>query len=122
MGVKSFGCEKSTHQAPPIQSWKRIEPCVVCASKSGAVSPICKAMIVSRLFRCCPHNWLTCSFIHVVTTWSIWECCSIDSLLRPLRNLFMTRVEAKLQAQRRAEYHRSLRGPLRHACSVDAFS
>src|SRR3954452_23358058 len=40
MGVKTFGGEKSTHQASPIQSWNRIGPCVVCASKSGAASPI----------------------------------------------------------------------------------
>src|SRR5581483_4831955 len=39
-GVKSFGCEKSTPHESPSQSWKRIRPCVVSASKSGAVSPI----------------------------------------------------------------------------------
>ena len=39
-GVKSFGCEKSTAHESPIQSWKWIVPSVVCASKSGAVSPI----------------------------------------------------------------------------------
>src|SRR5215469_16725160 len=37
-GVKSFGCENSTTQLLPIQSWKRIFPSVVSASKSGAVS------------------------------------------------------------------------------------
>src|SRR5580658_162533 len=37
-GVKSFGCENSTAQLLPIQSWKRILPSVVSASKSGAVS------------------------------------------------------------------------------------
>src|SRR4029079_13681189 len=39
-GVKSFGCENRTAHESPIQSWKRIRPSVVCASKSGAVSPI----------------------------------------------------------------------------------
>src|SRR5262249_21676422 len=43
-GVKYFGCENSTHQDPPIQSWKRILPSVVSVSKSGAVSPIASAM------------------------------------------------------------------------------
>src|SRR6202034_2822132 len=37
-GVKSLGCENSTAQLLPIQSWKRILPSVVSASKSGAVS------------------------------------------------------------------------------------
>src|SRR5919199_3507471 len=41
-GVKSFGCEKSTAHESPIQSWKWIFPSVVSASKSGAVSPICR--------------------------------------------------------------------------------
>jgi len=53
-GVKSFGCEKSTAQESPIQSWKRIRPWVVSASKSGAVSlsasPICAS--VGRRVRC----------------------------------------------------------------------
>src|ERR1700730_7646834 len=39
-GVKSFGCENRTAQESPIHSWKRIFPWLVCASKSGAVSPI----------------------------------------------------------------------------------
>ena len=39
-GVKSFGCENSTAHESPIQSWNRIVPSVVSASKSGAVSPI----------------------------------------------------------------------------------
>ncbi len=39
-GVKSFGCENKITQELPIQSWKRIRPSVVSASKSGAVSPI----------------------------------------------------------------------------------
>ena len=41
-GVKSLGCENSTAHESPIQSWKLIVPSVVSASKSGAVSPICK--------------------------------------------------------------------------------
>src|SRR2546423_5101374 len=44
-GVKSFGCENSTAQESPIQSWKLIGPSVVCAWKSGAVSPILTAML-----------------------------------------------------------------------------
>src|SRR5215831_5085989 len=43
-GVKSFGCEKSTPQELPSQSWKRTFPSVVSASKSGAVSPIANVM------------------------------------------------------------------------------
>src|SRR6185437_9154024 len=43
-GVKSFGCENSTAQLLPIQSWNLILPSVVCASKSGAVSLIASAM------------------------------------------------------------------------------
>src|SRR5919201_1831430 len=46
-GVKSFGCENSTAHESPIQSWKRIRPSVVSASKSGAVSPICNAIYSS---------------------------------------------------------------------------
>src|SRR5258706_2061564 len=47
-GVKSFGWEKSTPHDDPSHSLKRIRPSVVSASKSGARSPICRA-IVSRL-------------------------------------------------------------------------
>src|SRR6266481_810623 len=43
-GVKSFGCENSTHQESPIHSWKRMRPSVVSASKSGATSFICRAI------------------------------------------------------------------------------
>src|SRR5712692_6386024 len=43
-GVKSLGCENSTAHESPIQSWKCTEPSVVSASKSGAVSPICRAI------------------------------------------------------------------------------
>src|SRR5258705_1109563 len=46
-GVKSFGCEKSTAHESPIHSWKRIFPAVVSASKSGAVSPIERAIRAS---------------------------------------------------------------------------
>ena len=39
-GVKSFGCDMSTHHLPgPIHSWKRIVPSVDSAVKSGAMSP-----------------------------------------------------------------------------------
>src|SRR5690349_25072800 len=41
-GVKSFGCENRTAQESPIQSWNLILPCVVSASKSGAVSLMAK--------------------------------------------------------------------------------
>src|SRR5690348_6078892 len=64
-GVKSFGCEKSTAQESPIQSWKLIGPSVVCASKSGAVSPICRAigssLVGSRGF--VPNERLRCAFL-----------------------------------------------------------
>src|SRR5262245_40381571 len=43
-GVKSLGCENSTAHLSPIQSWKRILPSVVSASKSGAVSLIARAI------------------------------------------------------------------------------
>ena len=39
-GVKSFGCDMSTHQWLPIHSWNLTCPSVVSASKSGAMSPI----------------------------------------------------------------------------------
>src|SRR5215475_1520603 len=48
-GVKSFGCENSTHQELPIQSWNLILPSVVWASKSGAVSLI--ASVITNLRR-----------------------------------------------------------------------
>src|SRR5213078_1031014 len=50
-GVKSLGCENRTAHESPIQSWKLIVPSVVSASKSGAVSPIVRAMrpLLSRL-------------------------------------------------------------------------
>src|SRR5688572_20606249 len=43
-GVKSFGCEKSTAQLEPIQSWKSMWPSVVSAWKLGAVSPMRSVM------------------------------------------------------------------------------
>ena len=49
-GVKSLGCENSTAHESPIQSWNLIGPSVVSASKSGAVSPICNAIVVSSFF------------------------------------------------------------------------
>src|SRR4029077_15158951 len=48
-GVKSFGCENSTAQESPIHSWKRIEPSVVCASKSGAVWLIVSVIALAPL-------------------------------------------------------------------------
>ena len=46
-GVNARGWLKRTAQLSPIQSWKLIGPSVVSAWKSGAVSPIVKAMVVS---------------------------------------------------------------------------
>src|SRR5262249_36117340 len=43
-GVKSFGCENNTTHESPIQSWKLIGPSVVSAWKSGASSPIFRAI------------------------------------------------------------------------------
>src|SRR4051795_10285468 len=51
IGVKSFGCENSTAQESPIQSWNLIFPSVVSAVKSGASSPSCSAMCNTSL--CC---------------------------------------------------------------------
>ena len=39
-GVKSFGWLNRTPQELPSHSWKRMRPCVVSASKSGATWPI----------------------------------------------------------------------------------
>ncbi len=50
-GVKSFGWLNSTAQPSPIQSWKRIRPSVVSASKSGAVSLMRRLMGSSLLAR-----------------------------------------------------------------------
>jgi hypothetical protein len=50
-GVKSLGCENNTHQALPIQLWKRIGPSVLSAMKSGAWSPNLRA-IASLLLSC----------------------------------------------------------------------
>src|ERR1700712_2057925 len=43
-GVKSLGCENSSAQLLPIQSWNLILPSVVSASKSGATVPIGRAI------------------------------------------------------------------------------
>src|SRR6516165_6400328 len=43
-GVKSFGWEKRIPQLSPSHSWKLMLPSVVSAVKSGAVSPIARAM------------------------------------------------------------------------------
>src|SRR6476661_5410270 len=51
-GVKSFGCENRTPHESPSQSWKLIRPSVVSASKSGAVSPICRAIDYPQAFGC----------------------------------------------------------------------
>src|SRR3979490_1321770 len=50
-GVKSFGCENSSAQLPPIQSWNLILPSVVSASKSGATAPIWRAMFDLMSFK-----------------------------------------------------------------------
>ena len=46
-GVKSFGCENSTAHESPSQSWKRMRPSVVSASKSGAPVPSCRRAAVA---------------------------------------------------------------------------
>ncbi len=53
-GVKSFGCEKSTAQESPIQSWKRMWPWVVSASKSGAVWPMFSVMVFASSAQALP--------------------------------------------------------------------
>src|SRR5437868_5807073 len=49
-GVKSFGCEKRTAHPFPIHWWKSTGPCVVCAVKFGASSPI-RNVIRTLLFQ-----------------------------------------------------------------------
>jgi len=39
-GVKSAGCENSTHHESPMNWWKLIGPRLVSASKSGTLSPM----------------------------------------------------------------------------------
>ena len=39
-GVKSAGCQKSTHQELPMNSWKLIGPMLLSAVKSGTLSPM----------------------------------------------------------------------------------
>src|SRR5215831_4741805 len=46
-GVKSLGWENSTAHESPIHWWNRIGPSVVCAVKSGAVSPSRRPIILS---------------------------------------------------------------------------
>ena len=48
-GVNARGCENSTPHESPSHSWKLIVPSVVSASKSGAVSPIVRAIVVLLL-------------------------------------------------------------------------
>ena len=48
IGVKSFGCEKSTPQESPSHSWKLTGPSLVSAVKSGAMSPIVKLIVSLR--------------------------------------------------------------------------
>ncbi len=43
-GVKSLGWENRTAHESPIHSWNEIGPSVVCAWKSGAVSPMASVM------------------------------------------------------------------------------
>jgi hypothetical protein len=50
------GCENSTAHESPIQSWKLIVPSVVSASKSGAVSPILKLILLLLLSRVVPKE------------------------------------------------------------------
>src|ERR1035438_9751333 len=50
-GVKSFGCENTSAQLLPIQSWNLILPSVVSASKSGATAPIWRAMLLPHLIQ-----------------------------------------------------------------------
>src|SRR5215467_8338771 len=53
-GVKSLGCENSTAQEFPIQLWNLMGPAVVCASKSGAVSPMRSVIVGSPLLQAPP--------------------------------------------------------------------
>src|ERR1700741_451959 len=85
-GVKSFGCEKSSAQLLPIQSWNLILPSVVWASKSGAVAPMGRGMIrphvilVTREF--CPGGSIRPGGV-------LSECLHVEDeiLLRPRKLL-----------------------------------
>src|SRR5690606_38819615 len=46
-GVKFFGWLKKMVQDVPAHSWKRMGPCVLCCSKSGAVWPSCNDIVSS---------------------------------------------------------------------------
>src|SRR5262245_3705232 len=46
-GVKSAGCENRTPQPPASHWWKLTSPSVVCAVKSGAISPNRSAIMLS---------------------------------------------------------------------------
>src|SRR5215467_13822960 len=69
-GVKSLGWEKSTHQESPIQSWNRMRPSVVSASKSGARSPICR--VISHLLFLSVQRLVGRDFVQLVGRNSIF--------------------------------------------------
>src|SRR3979411_231428 len=50
-GVKSFGGENSVHQPLPLQTWTLILPSAASASKSGATTPIWRAMLRPHIIR-----------------------------------------------------------------------
>src|SRR5580700_11942648 len=64
-GVKSLGCENSSAQLLPIQSWNLILPSVVSASKSGATAPIWRAIVDLISFK------LQVNLVFGVIAWSI---------------------------------------------------
>src|ERR1700691_3499717 len=107
-GVKSWGCEHSTTQLLPIQSWKRILPSVVSASKSGAVSPICSAMENLRRLGCSDF----CECIAILIYGGNWPNTSSNTRNDSIRikNYSFKRPES---LERISQYRHSLRKNVR---------
>jgi len=56
--VKSFGWENRIAHPLPIQSWKSIPPCVVCAVKFGVSELILSDMMLSLVIAAGPGTWI----------------------------------------------------------------
>src|SRR5215831_17697935 len=112
-GVKSLGCENSTAHLSPIQSWKRILPSVVSASKSGAVSLI--ARVITHLRRVGSHWSLEAGNIY-----------SRSPTRGPVRAIIAVGYERSLSLQGRQQENKVAAGldrkgkvlsPYRRSCS-----
>jgi len=82
-GVKSLGCENSTAHELPIQSWKRMRPAVVSASKSGAVS--FDNQTVRNVFVIGPDKKIKLIMVYPMTTGR-----NFDEVLRVIDSLQLT--------------------------------